>query len=754
MVDLSESAKPGEFNFSSRIDGADLMVAGGNWRPNCGKNNGVGNVIDGEFGTRLQIQVQNQTTLNDLNPPKSSSQLQYSPTMSLKGSRSANKVNIMASPVQIKLDEPSVVGDSRGSKASKIKKSGKGEMVFVNYSVQDTTEPQKKKKQSKKDRMLKLFTGNSNSNEDKFSSLMNSSPASAPASVPSSATKRSYASFLKCHRFTQDPAKIVSPPLEMVPKSTPIPNGQKPSLMRSVSSNVALVQSNGRCSLSHPQQKTRKEPFEKVDFMKYNMAKSSTNLNAKLTGAEKSDIWLRKVGSHSKETKSTANIVNSAGYGQYYKDEDDNDGIEGNEFDHHYLEQYQDHGASSAPSLEHCDTSDSLMIYPTDENDASIAFNKLFTRKRTNTGGSMSSLVSASGSQPPVASLPRNLSTNSVSSSFRYSPIGSNSQSRTRSSTRTSNHRLSRDLTSLQFSLKPSPSESYDIPGMESYLDTQQRMKPSHRKKQESISEVGRTGVFSTSSTFSSFPGGTYSTSMSSSSSTPGTFDYGLSQVPSRSALSINRENSLETENLDTDAKPHFASVIPEDVEYSSVLDTSISNNKMGIPAATTAFSEGNTIESHSLMPRDLDWNSKGPRPVNRATVNNDKVLRHGAAPPKQLNPEFNNELFNNYLDFNFMDSATSQLFTDGGNVLHQVFNGSNNDTSTITSCMNVSPITVTAANTSQDEVMTVGSAGHHAQNLSMSIQSRIVNEVDRLATGLNVSDFPNDDQQASSYYL
>ena len=98
----------------------NLMAANSTWRAKKSSSQ-----------AQLHDLNSNQTTLNDLNPKNSSSQLQYSPTMSLKGNKSANKVNIMASPVQIKLSEPDYMNEPKNSKSAKAKKNGKNEICLL-----------------------------------------------------------------------------------------------------------------------------------------------------------------------------------------------------------------------------------------------------------------------------------------------------------------------------------------------------------------------------------------------------------------------------------------------------------------------------------------------------------------------------------------------------------------------------------------------------------------------------------------------
>ena len=722
-----------------------------------------------------------QPTLNDLNPPTTSSQLQYSPTMSLKGGKGTNKVNIMASPVQIKLSEPPSARENKNSRASKSKKNGangKNEMVFVNYSVQDTVENQKKKKQSKRDRMLRIFTGSNNSNAaiSKGISTPQSSGSSSstmtlpaqpqlPHSAPASATKRNYASFLKYHRSSSNSTPTQAESFaEVVPKSEPIPNGQKPALTRSASSSVALIRNNRRCSLSQSAMKLGKshEHFEKMDLLKFNVAKNSgsgsassqTPPNYLHRSKSNSNSELRRVPTGSMDASTTSSIPSASSLSniptptmarvynpkqQFNPDEE--------EFDHHYLEPYQeyDNFSSSASLQPSGDTPDSLSTFFTDENDASVAFSKLFTRKRTNTGGSISSTLSLQATQPAFPHLDRNPSNNSVPS-FRHSPIRSSSQSRTRSNTRNSSQRLSRDLTTLQLSLKNSSGDSSDGPGMESFLDTHSKSgRLSHRKKQESISDMAK--YHNSQGTMLNYASANSTTSMSSSSSTPGTTESTLMQFskPSQQQqqFSVQRENSLENDLADEEEQFYFKPVIREDEEYESAINTSASSSHMGVSSTTT-------ISTRQTAPEIAEF--KQPFSTSNVTKEEGQSIyapkKNSAgetmAENKQTGWDQPNELFNNYIDFNYEEIPSSQFLNENGNLLHQVFN-SNNDTSTITSGMNISPITITGANTSQDEVASFAPKTHQVYNSNLSFQSRVMNDIDRLAHGFNISDFPNE---------
>ncbi|KAG0665562.1 hypothetical protein C6P45_000439 [Maudiozyma exigua] len=146
-----------------------------------------------------------------------------------------------------------------------------------------------------------------------------------------------------------------------------------------------------------------------------------------------------------------------------------------------------------------------------EENDASIAFSKMVTKKKR--ASTMDSIPSSRNSMSngnnmikPIGSNGANKDINSGLSSMNniYSPIRTASPARQRSSTRgSSNYRLSRDISSLS-SVPDAPENSY--------LDTQQynqkvpgtngngtiiptnnsNTRIGHRKKQESISEVYR----------------------------------------------------------------------------------------------------------------------------------------------------------------------------------------------------------------------------------------------------------------------
>ncbi|KAL3233501.1 Protein BCK2 [Nakaseomyces bracarensis] len=165
----------------------------------------------------------------------------------------------------------------------------------------------------------------------------------------------------------------------------------------------------------------------------------------------------------------------------------------------------QDNNHTISSDITQVDTADKLTNYPIanmkengEDNDASVAFTKMFSRKRANTGGSTGSTTSMNAMQPGISSKTmvtkmtnhRTTSMNSLSSaSNKFSPIRTVSPVRPRSNTRTSSgFRQSRDLTAVASSIVANDT-NISTPGSEVFLDTQGKRSVGHKKKQESISE-------------------------------------------------------------------------------------------------------------------------------------------------------------------------------------------------------------------------------------------------------------------------
>ncbi|AQZ12883.1 BCK2 (YER167W) [Zygosaccharomyces parabailii] len=242
----------------------------------------------------------------------------------------------------------------------------------------------------------------------------------------------------------------------------------------------------------------------------------------------------------------------------------------------------------------------------TDENDASIAFSKMFSRKRANTGGSMSSLNSLNTSlqqqpsqfalqqqhhhQPQqlrhsqsfsnlgnvvVPATQRNPSFSFVSSfNNKFSPIRTASPARPRSARASSGLRLSRDMSSFQ---DVPESSTPAIVSQEMFLDTQTSLKTKpttgnkYKRKQDSMPEIHR---IYTPSTATSNASGTPSSSLV----TPPTFPAGYTAASSASstpnALELSQINNstsnstVNNTNIATNLEPCTSHNMPSTIFY------------------------------------------------------------------------------------------------------------------------------------------------------------------------------------------
>ncbi|CAI4060625.1 Bck2p SKDI_05G2490 [Saccharomyces kudriavzevii IFO 1802] len=478
-------------------------------------------------------------------------------------------MNVMSSPKKVLLE------DSRDNN-TKSKKAGRrksGEMVFVNYTVQDTSnegdaESQTKtvsvpapkaklKKKSSKRRMLKIF---GSSKSEHIEDIVEEQPMALPMEselqsqfgtpisecgfdTSSLTVKRSYNSFLK-HNKLHGKASFSNglsfPSLnmignnndvsiennnfgserEVVPKSTHDPSLAKPP------SRFNETERNSAPNLSSiPLLNT------KNTRLKYNKATSQTLDRQRLqeSGLYHSTESFNFKDQSCSTNKSSLSLSSDSGTPHLTKNSPD---------------------SPRTSTSFNCGNSQSKVKLP-EENDASIAFSKMFTRKRANTGGSTCSLASPTISQTiqqsniKVNKLPtqRTTSVGSLSSmSNRYSPIRVASPGRARSGTRGSSlYRLSRDLNSLP-SVTDLPEMDSTTPINEIFLDSQLQhkngsTKVGHRKKQESISDAQR-NQNSTS----------YITTPSSSLVTPPYYMTGFTLASSASASST--PNVLETNNM------------------------------------------------------------------------------------------------------------------------------------------------------------------------------------------------------------
>ncbi|QLQ82050.1 hypothetical protein HG537_0G03040 [Torulaspora globosa] len=407
---------------------------------------------------------------------------------------------VMSSPKKVLLEDPKK-GSKRPVYRSRKNKKKNGEMVFVNYTVQDSSSEDStpitgvpttgvspvlnSKKKTSRSRMLKIFgsskappvvAGGSNLVSCAENEVMSDPYAVSSTNAPA---KRSYGSFLKYGKFHGSPAhsrpnESVTALLseEVVPKSVYSPNLVKPA-------------SIGRFVGDSPR---------KVGYLGGGNGESI-----------ESPMEYRYL--------SARHASSAAELGTY---------------------------AYNKGSVPESVISDKKH---TDENDASIAFSKMFSRKRANTGGSESSLLSLSHNAQEqlqstmVPALRKNMSASSISSISYRSPIRTASPARPRSSTRGSfTHAVSSHN-------RADSQDASSFIGAESFLDSQiangSGSAAKHRRKQESISESNRLYISSaTNSTVVNSSGNQNVVTPSSSSLvTPPPFTSGYT-VPSNTSAS------------------------------------------------------------------------------------------------------------------------------------------------------------------------------------------------------------------------
>lgn len=508
-------------------------------------------------------------------------------------------VNVMSSPKKVLLEDPKK-GTKRPVYRSRKNKKKNGEMVFVNYTVQDsasedsvTSAPAAEvpttgvspvlnsKKKSSRSRMLKIFgsskappavAGGSNLVSCAENEVMSDPYAVSSTSAPA---KRSYGSFLKYGKFHGSPAHSRAnesvPGLlseEVVPKSVYSPNLVKPAAIGHFSDSPRKIGYLGGGNLNV---ESSESPVA-YRYLSTNHASSAVELGAY--------------------------PYNKASFSE-----------------------------SVISAKKH-----------TDENDASIAFSKMFSRKRANTGGSESSLLSLGHNAQEqlqsnmVPALRKNMSATSISSISYRSPIRTASPARPRSSTRGSYSHAAGSHS------RADSQDAGSFIGAESFLDSQianrNASAAKHRKKQESISESrlynssatnstavnssGNQNVVTPSSsslvTPPPFTSGCTVPSTTSASSTPSAMDLTIaSQTGSFGNLvsgSINPAGNHSTLNisqpvLDRDSSSELLfeeSDIPTPVDnlpalrsMSKALDTKVEDSKEQIAPSQAAHNASNT---------------------------------------------------------------------------------------------------------------------------------------------------------------
>ncbi|AMD22205.1 HGL135Cp [Eremothecium sinecaudum] len=473
-----------------------------------------------------------------------------SPTLTLNGGN--NRINIMNTPVPVLLEDPD---QPKTRKAQKAKAKKNGKMVFVNFTVQDTSESPKKAKPSRRENMLRMFKRNDNNKIVTQELKVLESPSvidsrSTPSTTPNSASKRSYSSYLECGKIGSSAISSAGSMKSKLNSASPIQNGManlagdefglqrsacnsmssslrsnsRPRIRRSMSANVVLhgrsdgpglspaATSNspsGLCPPTHPQ----REQNGKIDLLKKRFLRTANNLHSEVnSGLNSSRIELPLSASSSKGNNKFRTLSANEHQGIKYAPNYEYDDIENNngetEYYTHYLDPYcRYEDATSETDISHSTLTNlnlhrsntfSNSSFNVDENDASIAFSRMFTRKRANTGGSVSSIVSNSQIVSPC-NIPGNTSVNSIQS-LLYSPIRSHSPGRSRSNTKcSSNTRIpcepsSKCLSSISTGTATNQQpqsihKSDSIIEMGSYIDTHVRQRYSHKKKQESILE-------------------------------------------------------------------------------------------------------------------------------------------------------------------------------------------------------------------------------------------------------------------------
>ncbi|CEP63299.1 Bck2p LALA0_S07e06986g [Lachancea lanzarotensis] len=603
---------------------------------------------------------------------------------------SSGNINIMTTPQHVPLE-------SHGRRSTKSKPR-KGEMVFVNYTVKDSDsqastearaneqhqqqqqqqqgqpqgQPQQGKKKSSKSRMLKIF-----------SAVQDRSGASTPSSQ---ATKRSYSSFFGSGSGSG--STITSPTVsvpsgeEVVPSSS---DSQLGGLNRSLGSNVALVNTNGKASL--------------------------LALGSAASSPTKDRIAPQFHHNHT---------------------------------DPHYVDQYNDPSTVYPTATRPHSSSLQSSLSPRlgDENDASIAFSKMFTRKRANTGGSMSSLVSSATSNHHPG-LHRNMSTNSISSlAPKYSPIRTTSPGKSTSLRRSNSNRFSRDFSSLHSN--PNYTSDLNI-GLDSFLDSQAKQRYSHKKKQESFSEVR----------------GPSTVSSLSSASTPCFFDtahitMGYGHERQNSILySLDRESSMENEileeNEETSYSPQEAPALKEihkartegsdekDFDTASLPNTSRSSVTM----FSSMVNSHSTIESAAPSTKSFDQTRARvpnfPPDFDLAINNNQRVTSTDASNNQH------DSFLNLYMELDLGYGADGFVGQQGKNGLPENYTSMSNalfqgDVSTIHSVANNSPATVTnhASNSVKMEHPEDNSHNHNENLPYANFSSRIMHDIDQIANSIN----------------
>ncbi|CCD23258.1 Bck2p NDAI_0B02230 [Naumovozyma dairenensis CBS 421] len=618
---------------------------------------------------------------------------QYSnPNGSLNSFNGSPNINIMTSPKKLLIEEP-----QRVKTKSRKSKRKDGQVVFVNYTVLDTekkatmnTDIEKDiplaeqhqilKRKSSKNSVLQIFKSSSKNlrnssnraslklvkdknlhnnntpavNLSEVGTLINKSggPSTASAKVKdttkSLSAKRSYGSFLKHTKLVPNCNQVAKSyitetldnqwegDLEVVPKSLPNPSLAKPS------------NNNNRDKLT---------PLKVANIPLFTARHKATSKS--------------KMPSKVEQMKSENNqVVNN-----------------------HFF----DDNTYTTEAVVHA----SYNTFPTDtdgyklreENDASVAFSKLFTRKRANTSGAPSSFLNStcnpntnqghntitrgntcnnqkqhtanrrinrSSSSSAIAQ--RTMSIASLSSlSNRYSPNRIISPGRPRSSTRSSSsYRMSRDLGSLYGTASNIPELALENEGNQ-FLDNQYIANYSqvtnndnnlnnsmfnHKKNQESISDIHQI-----------YSAGTVASTPSSSFVTPPYFGQALQS----STSAVSTPSCVESTNY------HSGTLRPNNNPYGN------NDSSSNLPRTRSNHTNSNSVSTRKADQESDNFFSE----FSSITTPTGSIYptwemqRIEAAIPKQ-NPKYYENLPKN----GYMHRTTSQGYNSNSNNIDRKTNG------------------------------------------------------------------------------
>ena len=413
-------------------------------------------------------------------------------------------MNSVMSPKKILLDSSN--GSRSGlTKSKKASKRKNGQMTFVNYTVQDSPSAKDKaiepsgspkqtipialsqmqddltpQKKSSRNRVLKIFgsSRNHSSVSEKsvyFSTPNNSavdhsvstqfSPESSPSSQKSSSSKNLYNSILKHGLFNSNSS-----------------NNEPTIIEQHMNTTQLIKDENDQYS-----KEQRVAALSKIPLLSIRGNRSSIITSQRVPiSPMKLEPAVARDGFEINDESSRENSPNPLVSNDYYNNDTNHD-----------LQQWPaDHNTGSMLSL--------VNKVP-EENDASVAFNKIFTRNRTDTISSQSSFASTTttgstyqftNAMSSVPNFQRNMSVGSTASTphhGRYSPGRTKSPSRPRSRTfaASSMNRLSKDLGGIATNFNINIVNGSEMSDMntEVFIDNRNSIKK-HKRKQASISDL------------------------------------------------------------------------------------------------------------------------------------------------------------------------------------------------------------------------------------------------------------------------